>query len=252
MLAAADRPRPTEPRERPNNAQRSSTPGEGSDESIALAMAMASRAHPLSGDGDEDCAGDGESMPPLTGAAAAAAALPHAIAHFCFPQGALLRDECRWPTTHQFALTDTQGQTLHGCCLTVWEPLASQLVLTIGSGAEDEEVITSQRSADEGVITSQRSGASLLSVGGEEAMAAAAEASACCAFAPGRAVHLSPDIGADDGADGAGGGADGGGASGGGVHGPRNGAPTNGRPINGAVHAATLYAPKCLCVLAEL
>lgn len=95
VLAAADRPRPTEPRERPNNAQRSSTPGEGSDESIALAMAMASRAHPLSGDGDEDGAGDGESMPPLTGAAAAAAALPHAIAHFCFPQGALLRDECR-------------------------------------------------------------------------------------------------------------------------------------------------------------
>ena len=145
----------------------------------------------------------------------------------------------------------------------MWEPLASQLVLTIGSGAEDEAVITSQRSWDEGVMTSQRSGASLLSVGGEEAMAADAEASACCAFAPGRAVHLSPDIGAGGGAGGgagsgadgsAGGGASGGadGASGGGVHGPRNGAPTNGRPINGAVHAATLYAPKCLCVLAEL
>jgi len=79
--------------------------------------------------------------------AAAAAALPHAIAHFCFPQGALLRDECRWPTTHQFALTDTHGQTLHGCCLTVWEPLASGLVMTVGSGAQAQAQARAQAQA---------------------------------------------------------------------------------------------------------
>ena len=150
----------------------------------------------------------------------------------------MLRDECRWPTTHQFALTDTQGQALHGCCLTVWEPLASQLVMTVGNVAESEAE-ASKRGAGPGAAgvegVSGGGGGGGGGRGGEEEEEAAAEASVCCAFAPGRSVYLSPDGGADGGADATSG-----------------GASMNGRPMNCAVralHAATLYAPKCLCVL---
>ena len=126
-LAASDRPQPQTPgATAPPPDARSAASDEGRD--------VGGPTTPRTG-----------GVPPLTGAAAATAALPHAIAHFCFPQGALLRDECRWPTTHQFALTDTQGQTLHGCCLTVWEPLASQLVMTAPTRGQAEAEAEAER-----------------------------------------------------------------------------------------------------------
>ena len=57
--------------------------------------------------------------------------LPSALPHFCLPQGAQLRVSCPWPTAHDFALTDSGGARLYGCCLTVWEPLAERALLLL-------------------------------------------------------------------------------------------------------------------------
>lgn len=55
--------------------------------------------------------------------------LPHALPHFCFPRGVLLRNSGAWPTVHEFALTDASGRRLYGACLTVWEPLVGDVLL---------------------------------------------------------------------------------------------------------------------------